>query len=75
MGNCMHELPFETDWNWLMPVVKKIDSYANEEMTFAEFDDYRTSNWKMIHNPSKYSINDVHKQVAQFIQWHNENKS
>ena len=66
-----HHNQYHTSWNELMPVIKKIDSYANEEMTFAEYDDYRTSQWKMINNPSKYEIKSVHNQVVEFIQWYN----
>jgi hypothetical protein len=62
------------DWNMLMGVVKKIDSYANEQMTFAEFDNYRNE-WRMIDNPSKYPIDRVFKQVVQFIEWYNKNNN
>lgn len=68
----LDELKYHISWDWLMPVIKKIDSYANEKMTFAEYDDYRSTNWRMIDNPSKYDISNVHKQVVQFIQWYNE---
>jgi len=73
-GNGNTDFPYNSSWNRLMPCIKKIDSYANETMTFAEYDDYR-SNWKMIDNPSKYSIEDVCKQVAQFINRYNKNKT
>lgn len=64
---------FKEDWNELMPSVKKIDSYANEQMCFSDFDDYR-NNWKMINNPSKYNISDVYEQVVQFVKWYNSAK-
>lgn len=62
-----HHNQYHTSWSELIPVIKKLDSWANEEMTFEEFDDYRTSQWRMINNPSKYDISDVHRQVVQFI--------
>lgn len=62
---------YSESWSELIPVIKKLDSWANEKMTFEEFDNYRSSNWKMIDNPSKYHIEDVCKQVAQFIEHYN----
>lgn len=64
---------YHNSWDWLMPVIKKIDSYANEKLSFSKFDDYRT-NWAMINRPSKYDIDNVYKQVIQFIEWYNGNK-
>tara|TARA_R110001632_G_scaffold70752_1_gene164606 strand:- start:5544 stop:6161 length:618 start_codon:yes stop_codon:yes gene_type:complete len=52
---------FDSDWNWLMLVVKKI-KFAFDEL----------ENWRMITNPSDYPIENVFRQVAQFIKWHNE---
>lgn len=65
---------YRESWDELMPVIKKLDSWANEKMTFEEFDNYRTSQWKMIYNPSKYDIEDVCNQAAQFIHHYISNK-
>ncbi|MFT6125836.1 MAG: hypothetical protein ACJAVA_000278 [Flavobacteriaceae bacterium] len=62
---------YHSNWNLLMEAIKKINSYANEELSFSKFDDFR-NNWAMIDRPSKYYIKDVHKQVVEFIEWYNE---
>tara|TARA_R110002167_G_scaffold265541_2_gene472264 strand:+ start:435 stop:749 length:315 start_codon:yes stop_codon:yes gene_type:complete len=67
----LQDTHYHTSWDWLMPVLNKIDSYANEKLSFLEFDDYRT-NWSMIDRPSKYQIKDVYDQVVQFIEWYNK---
>lgn len=67
------ELKFNSSWDWLMPVIKKLDSLANEKFTIAEFDDYRTQ-WVMIDKPSKYPIENVYEQIAQFIEFLNKVK-
>ena len=63
---------FET-WNWLMPVLKKIDSYACEEMDFSDYDDYRNK-YVFIHNISLHNdIREVYNQIVEFINEHNNN--
>jgi hypothetical protein len=57
---------FHKSWDWLMPVIKKIDSEANTEMDFADFDNYR-STWVMIDKPSKYDIDYVYRQVVDYL--------
>jgi len=64
-------LPYDDSWDWLMPVLKKIDSYANEVMSIDEFDNYRSS-YKMISSPTHYEIDYVHTQAVEFIKWYNE---
>lgn len=68
------ELQYHTSWDWLMPAIKKAQGIAYEKMTFAEYDDYRNQ-WKMIENPSKYPIENVSQQLAEFIQWYNQNQT
>ena len=65
-------LLFHASWDWLMPVIKEIDGIANEEMSFAEFDDYPTQ-WAMIDKPSKCPLERVCNQVVEFIKWYNKN--
>ena len=48
---------FET-WNWLMPVLKKINLQLNPD-NYNEF--------KMINRPTDYNIENVHAQVVYFI--------
>jgi len=65
---------YHTSWDWLIPVMKKIDSYANEEMSFAEFDDYRNK-YRFIADISIHNdISDVYNQVVEFIKSYNKEK-
>jgi len=62
-----HELSYHISWDWLIPVIKKIDSYACEEMDFSDYDDYRNK-YVFIHNISLHNdIREVHNQVVEFI--------
>ena len=66
-----HSIKYHTSWDWLIPVMKKIDSYANEEMSFAEFDDYRNK-YRFIADISIHNdISDVYNQVVEFIKSYN----
>jgi len=58
---------FHTSWDWLIPVMKKIDSYAKEEMSFAEYDDYRNIYFFISDISLHNDISDVYNQVVQFI--------
>ena len=67
-------LEYQTSWDWLIPVMKKIDSYVNEEMSFAEFDDYRNK-YRFIADISIHNdISDVYNQVVEFIKSYNKEK-
>lgn len=53
------ELQFHTSWDWLMPVLKKINIQLNP-------DNY--NNWRMINRPTEYYLEDVYAQAVYFIQ-------
>lgn len=59
-----NELSFDTDWNYLMPVVEKIlnlkDTYAQER--------------QRVFNSISPDINITYTAVISFIKWYNENK-
>lgn len=57
------DLQYHTSWDWLMPVLKKINLIGINE-----------DEWKMIICPTKYPIEKVYEQATQFIEWYNENK-
>ena len=68
-GSCieLEDLQYHTSWDWLIPVIKKIDSYACEEMDFSDYDDYRNK-YVFIHNISLHNnIREVYNQVVEFI--------
>jgi len=49
---------FHTSWDWLMPVLKKINLQLNP-------DNY--NDWRMINRPTEYNIENVHAQAVEFI--------
>ena len=55
---------FHTSWDWLMPVLKKI----NLKLTPQNY-----SEWRMINRPTEYNIKDVYNQVVEFIKQYNNN--
>jgi len=61
------EYKYHTSWGWLIPVMKKIDSYANEEMSFAEYDDYKNTYFFIADISLHNDISDVYNQVVGFI--------
>ncbi len=63
---CMvSDLKFGTSWDWLMPVVEKIDLIDSYQMTRETMKNIGLSVPK---------IELVYEYVVQFIQWYNENK-
>jgi hypothetical protein len=49
---------FHTSWDWLMPVLKKINLQLNP-------DNYNY--WRMINRPTEYDIENVYEQAVHFI--------
>ena len=68
------ELKFHESWDWLMPVVEKIES-LNYRVSITEFatnindERLKISQWQ---NSDK--MINTYKAVIEFIQWHNQNK-
>ena len=54
---------FHTSWDWLMPVLKKINLHLHP-------DTYGL--WRMINVPTEYTIEEVHAQVVEFIKTYND---
>jgi hypothetical protein len=59
------ELQYDKSWDWLMPVVEKIDGI---------YDYDRSMYNRVVELPVSTPINEVYKAVVQFITWYNENK-
>ena len=55
---------YHTSWDWLMPVLKKINS---------EISPNTRGLWRMIIIPTEYDIENVYAQVVEFINEHNNN--
>ena len=64
-----YQLPYNKDWNWLMPVIHRIRDHVNVDMGFEEFDDWR-ENFKQI-DPYNYSLEQCYKAVVEFIKQYN----
>lgn len=65
------ELEYHFNWNWLMPVVKKIRGIINVDLTINEFECVKEMELNL--EPYDYEINQVHMAVVEFIKWYNEN--
>ena len=75
-------LKYSSSWDWLMPVVEKIERLGYK--TKISFDDFGT--WTQIHyglsvadtsetkalNQHGTKIENTYKTVVEFIKWHNE---
>ena len=59
------DLKYHTSWDWLMPVLKKINLQIHP-------DTYGL--WRMINTPTEYPIEKVHAQAVYFIKEHNNEK-
>ena len=58
-----HELSYNVSWDWLMPVLKKINS---------EISPNTRGLWRMIINPTEYDIENVYSQAVYFINEYNK---
>ena len=64
----LNELKFHTSWDWLMPVVEKIDDMFGE-------DDNIDNGINRVHNAVlTFDINQVYGHVVDFINEYNKNK-
>jgi hypothetical protein len=78
-------LKFDTDWNWLMSVVDKIESIVWEEINDTSFNVtigatyycvIQDNNGGMLEiiEQGKSKLESVYNAVIKFITWHNETK-
>jgi len=58
-----HSIKYHTSWDWLMPVLKKINLQLHP-------DTY--DSWRMINRPTEYNIENVYNAVVQFINQYNK---
>ena len=68
-SNCFKELQFHEEWNWLMPVVEKIDNLFGE-------DDIVDDMINKVHNAVLQFNRDItYNAVVEFIKQYNENEA
>jgi hypothetical protein len=70
------DMKFHTDWNWLMPVIRKIEELGNDvlittnyiQISFDEGEQF------IVIDDLNIKIDSVYNAVVEFIKWYNENK-
>jgi hypothetical protein len=70
-----NELEYDTSWDWLMPVVKKINELMGdyERSPFWGLDNAREIVMRLGDSLCQVDIALTNKEVVQFIDWYNEN--
>jgi hypothetical protein len=69
------ELPYKTSWDWLMPVVEKIESLPNElcaEYFWNTDDSKKHNDFRIFRVPN---ITQLFNEIVEFIKWFNEQKT
>jgi len=57
------EMRYHTSWDWLMPVLKKINLQILQD---------RVGMWRKVTRPIGYDVHEVHKEAVEFIKTHND---
>jgi len=79
LGGCIFapsELKFDSDWNWLMEVVEKIQNV--DKNNYIKIDTYHTFisvlNKKQIERRDGNKLLSTYNACVEFIKWYNQNK-
>jgi len=62
-----YEMRWKTSWDWLMPVIQKIDLLNQQDPISLE-------NYDVAYMPLSTPINEVYEDVIEFIKWYNQLK-
>lgn len=77
------DLKYHTSWDWLMPVVEKINKLFDEafppgeefvKRILAHEEPFEREYMDVVGLPISSTIDDVYQAVVTFIKWYNENK-
>lgn len=60
------DFKYDTSWDWLMEVIKKIKTEAFQNLSLEAYREHKLI-WRMVENPADYEIGKVFEQVAEFI--------
>jgi len=81
-NNCIYsdeELPYFTDWNWLMEVVEKIESLHESNniligtnITYVQIHNKITNEQETFKGVSNIKIEAVYNACVEFIKWYNQ---
>ena len=66
-------LPFDTDWNWLIPVVEEIESYGGDENEFDIFSNCAVIGDGMVGEPEFVGRTKIEAVYEAVVWWINEN--
>jgi hypothetical protein len=67
--NICNYVKYDTDWNWLMDVVQKIESL---DIYYDKYIDYNSSMFTSGKIELSTNIDNVYKACVSFVQWYNE---
>lgn len=80
----IHSLKFHTSWDWLIPIVEKIESIIFDENNsfnvtigssiYCVIQDSNGECYDMTYDGEESKLAVVYKAVVEFIKWYNENK-
>ena len=70
------DMQFHTDWNWLMPVIRKIEELGNDVLITTNYIQisYDEGEQFIVIDDLNIKIDSVYNAVIEFINWYNENK-
>ncbi|MBC7845527.1 MAG: hypothetical protein H7Y10_03445 [Flavobacterium sp.] len=76
------KLKYHSDWNWLMEVVEKIESFNYDFkilggywVVVCDCDPNRNESEEILESFGETKINTVYNACVEFINWHNKQKS
>lgn len=71
--------PFDSDWNYLMAVIKEIGNKTGFTLVMEENTSYWVNNGEYIDDDPEFggygNISNILEAVVEFIKWHNQQKS
>jgi hypothetical protein len=76
MAYHIEDLKFNTDWNWLMEVVEKIESldFILPSQEYGQYKAMKIEDALTIKYKDTTKIEAVYNACVEFIKWYNENK-
>ena len=70
LNQCISAPQYHKEWNWLMPVVEKMQKIVMEDSTDEL---YNSEQWDNVtHFLVQINIESTYKAVVEFIKWYNE---
>jgi hypothetical protein len=69
-----NECEFHTDWNWLMPVIRKIEELGNDVLITTNYIQiaYDEGEQFIVIDDLNIKIDSVYNAVVEFINWYNK---